>query len=295
MINKISVYWKDTRARIIGKGAKSVSWSGRERLGTILQFAIGLIYVMLGVFMLCKKERANLLIERGLAQDIVIGTELLVLGVYALLHVTITLSEHSRCKLVKMIQSVAVTLIMPYYVCIDGLKRLMKDTRQEHVAFFLPFYLVSLLVVAITFVCGLKVLAEWKFVYSYIEMATLIMVLLLVIEFLALGKGFVRLFWKWVTRSERLDMINAVNKQNSNGVKINDEWEEMLKDKGRYEWKYIKDELEYTKIYIYIMLVIMVLCIPKDNILLELMSNQLLGITTIAALGREVKGKMKGE
>lgn len=39
-----------------------------------------------------------------------------------------------------------------------------------------------------------------------------------------------------------------------------------------------------------------VLCIPKeDGSLTELLVNQYLGVATIAALGREVKGKMKDD
>ena len=62
--------------------------------------------------------------------------------------------------------------------------------------------------------------------------------------------------------------------------------------KFREEWMIVKAELEYTRIYFYIVLMLLVLWIPKElGSLSEQYANQFYGIITIAALAREAKAK----
>lgn len=86
--------------------------------------------------------------------------------------------------------------------------------------------------------------------------------------------------------------VKRTAKINWRGVMKDDEHKKARQDKVEHEWSIVKEELEYTEIYFYIFLTILVLWIPKKaGSLSELLANQFLGITTITALAREAKAK----
>ena len=86
--------------------------------------------------------------------------------------------------------------------------------------------------------------------------------------------------------------IKKTSKVNWKGTLNDSDHKKEREDIFVEEWDIVKKELEYSKIYFYIILVVLVLWIPKeDGSLQELLINQFLGITTIAALAREAISK----
>lgn len=97
-------------------------------------------------------------------------------------------------------------------------------------------------------------------------------------------------------RREQKEQIKGISKVNWRGTMKDEDHRQARKNKFNCEWNIIKKELEYTRIYVYIILTILVLLIPKESgSLTEMFVNQFLGITTIAALAREAKAKRKDD
>lgn len=303
MSSKIKEFWNKNRTEILdsvnhtkqrNKPKEKIEEKVRkERVAIGILLLMGTVYVLLGASLLRNFMPNNLHIAAS--QNTFIGYELVVLGTYALLLAFLFYCEQgswSTRRLLKWVELFLILLILPLHLCMKGIKALLKEKRQEHVVYLLPYYLLSLLFVAFFFVFLASFASALGISDVYNECITFAIVCVLIFVFFWLGKLFAY-FATWIT-------VKSVQKlEVKRTSKIN--WRRTLNDKhhkkerlDRFEkeWEIVKKELEYTRIYFYIVLTVLVLCIPKtEGSISELYINQFMGITTIAALAREAKGK----
>lgn len=265
----------------------------REYKVKLIPLAIGFLYVLLGMLLFKNVRQENLILERP--QDVVISLELIVLGIYALLNVFIFYTMYGRRRnswVIRSIRFLLIFLMIPYHICIRVIKYLIKDTRQEHVTQFYQYYLISLLFTVISYGIILMWMSKWEIPEAYNGIIGFVIVFILLNEFFLYGKVFSYLATKIMIRSTQRIELKSKSK-NSWRRALNDaNHKQARKIKFRQEWEIVREELEYTRIYFYIVLMILVLWIPKETgSLSEQYANQFYGITTIAALAREAKAK----
>lgn len=265
----------------------------REHKAVKVPLIIGIIYVFVGAVLLRYLIQNDLFIAEP--RNVVIGFELIILGTYSLLHTLIfycVLGRWSGKCIVKFLKAILIVLMLPYHLCIKGIKAFIKDKRQEHVMYLFPYYLISLLIVMFSFNLALNFISRLEISEAYNEVVSFIIVCCLILEFFGFGKFFAYFITKFVIKSVQKSEIKKISKINWRGTMKDDKHKEERRNKFNDEWTIVKKELEYTKIYFYIILTVLVLWIPKkDNSLAELLVNQFLGITAIAALARESKTK----
>ncbi len=262
----------------------------RERIAQIFLLLMGIIYILLGMILL---GSSKWFVENP--QNTVLGYEVIILGIYALLHVFIFFCEQTKKRekwIIKNIKEILIFFMLPYHLCIKGIKSFIKARRQEHVSQFFPYYLMSLFVVMFTYIFMIKFVANRGIDKVYNECIGFVVVFCLVKEFLLCGKWFAYLSTKSVIKSIQKAQLKRTTKVNWRGAMKDELHKQERCKKFEEEWIVVKEELEYTEIYFYIFLTILVMCIPKESgSLSELLSNQFLGITTVAALAREAKSK----
>lgn len=306
-LNKIKEFWCKNRDEIIDlvintkyaedrrekKKEEIDKKIKREYMAIILLLIIGIIYVLSGSFLLLHLGQDGLFLTES--QNIIIGYEMIILGIYALLYVAIFFSKCGNWEkyfLLKTIKAIVIFLMLPYHAFGKLIKSLIKGTRQEHVSQFFPYYLVSMLFVALMFAVVVKRVAGCGYDKAYNGIIGFVLVLAFIKMFFWCGKLFVYLFLKIEITSVEKAKVESTSKINWRGTKKDDKHRREKHEEFQKEWIVINKELEYSKIYFYIILAILILCIPKKpGSLSELLSNQFWGITTIAALSREVKSK----
>lgn len=307
MLNRIKEFWCKNRAEIIDSvtNTKQNEKQGkkkqeeieekikREHKAVKIPLIMGIVYVFVGAVLLRYLKQNDLFIAEP--QNVVIGFELIILGTYALLHTFIfycVLGRWSEKCLVKIIKAILLFFMLPYHLCIKGMKAFIKDKRQEHVMSLFPYYLISLLIVMFSFIFVVNFISGLGISEAYNEFVGFIIVCCLILEFFGCGKIFAYFITKSVIKSVQKAEVKKTSKINWRGTMKDDKHKEERRNKFNDEWNIVKKELEYTKIYFYIILTVLVLWIPKkDNSLAGLLVNQFLGITTIAALAREAKAK----
>lgn len=261
----------------------------RKRIKALL--IIGIIYVLIGSILLLLLTQGNLTNP----SYIVISIELMLLGIYVLLYAIIFYSIHNnwdRFWLLKFFKEVAIFAMLPYHISLKRIKAFLHDTNQEHVAYLLPYYLISLFIIIFSYVLIIKMIAGCHIDEAFNEMLGFIIVFILINEFFLLGKFFAFYSTKEQIRSTQKAEVKKVSKVNWRRTLNDNKHREERITKFNNEWNIVKNELEYTKLYVYILVTILILCIPKkDGTFGELLSNQFFGITTIAALAREAKSK----
>lgn len=265
----------------------------RERKAIKLPLIMGVVYVLAGIILLWYYGQYSSFVDEP--QNTIIGLELIVVGTYALLYVAIFYSERGNWKkhwFLKVVRGLVLLLMLPYHIGIKLIKSFLKDRRQEHVSQFFPYYLISLFIVMFTYIFMIKLIAGWNIDEAYNGITGFIVVLTLLKEFFWCGKLFGYLSTKSVIKSVQKATIKKTSKVNWRGIMNDELHKQERRDKFEEEWVVVKEELEYTEIYFYIILTVLVLWIPKESgSLSELLSNQFFGITTIAALARETKSK----
>lgn len=306
MLNRIKEFWCKNRDEIIDSvtNTKQSEKQGkkkqeeieekikREHKAVKIPLIMGIVYVFVGTILLWNLKD-NLFVAEP--QNVVIGFELIILGIYALLHTFIFYCVQGCWKgkcLVKIIKEIFVFLMLPYYLCIKGIKAFIKDKRQEHVMHLFPYYLISLFIVMISFAFVVCIISGLGISEANNEFVGFIIVCCLIFEFFGCGKIFAYFLTKSVIKSVQRAEVKSTSKINWRKTFNDGNHKKERRDKFKKEWEIVKKELEYTKIYFYIILTVLVLWIPKeDGSLTELLVNQFLGITTIAALAREAKAK----
>lgn len=305
--NRIINYLHETRSEIIesvssnresdNQRKTSLDADARKKreLGTIIRLlVVGEVYIVVGVVFL------SLFIKGGrFAKDpypaIIGGIVLLFLGVYALVYSCLLFcmqEEVSERKLAKKGKEFLICLMFPYHICIKGAKKLIKDNRQEHVIYLLPYYCISIFIVLFLFVFVAQFISCLGLSKSYDEVLGFIIVIVLVTVFWGMNKGFAYLSTKSLIWSVQKAKVKRTSKGNWRGTLNNSEHKKERKSKFEEEWKTVKKELEYSKIYFYMLLTILIICMPREEgSLMSLLKNQFMGITTIAALWREVRAK----
>lgn len=304
---KIKTFWVTNRDEIIEsvmstkqnemqdkkKKEEIEEFQKRERKAIKLPLIMGLVYILAGIILLWYYGRHSSFVNEP--QNTIIGLELIVVGIYALLYVIIFYSERGNWKkhwLLKVVRGFVLFLMLPYHIGIKLIKSFLKDTRQEHVSQFFPYYLISLFIVMFTYIFMIKLIAGWKIDDAYNWVAGFMVVFVLLKEFFWCGKFFAYLSTKSVIKSVQKAKIKKMSKVNWRGIMNDELHKQERRDKFEEEWVVVKEELEYTEIYFYIILTVLVLWIPKESgSLSELLSNQFFGITTIAALAREAISK----
>lgn len=304
MLKKIKNFWCENRIEIIDfvTNTKQNEKQGkkkqeeieekikRERKYIKIPLIMGIVYVLAGSVLLWND---NLFVAEPL--NVVIGFELIVLGTFALLLTFIFYCVQGRWRekrFIKIIKEIFIFLMLPYYLCIKWIKNFIKDKRQEHVTHLFPYYLISLFIVAFLFAFVVGTLYEIGIRVVYNEFVGFIIVCCLIFTFFGCGKFFAYFLTKSIIKSVQRAEVKTTSRTNWRKT-FNDEVHKKERQaKFEKEWEIVKKELGYTKIYIYIILTVLVLLIPKKNgSLTELLVNQFLGITAIAALAREAKDK----
>lgn len=266
----------------------------REQKHQKITFFVGSAYVLSGVILLYYSEHENLLINEP--QNFIGGLELIILGIYALLHTFLFQCIYGPLQGKHIIKTIFVICMIPYYFCINCAKKIVKITEQEHVIYLFPYYLISLFLVAISYTFIAQVILNCQLSRAFDESVTFFIVLVLVCEFFAIGKFFAYICTKSIIKSIQKNKIKKVSKKNWRSTWKDDNHREERRIEFENEWTKVQNQLEYTKIYFYMFLTIVVLCIPKtDNVISELFMNQFLGVTTIAALAREVKSRKESD
>lgn len=302
MLNTIKDFWQKNRDEIITwvinikhgeeqeKNKEEIEEKVvREQRAVKIQLILGVAYVLAGIF---------LFLNSKLQKD-VIALELIILGAFALLHTFIFCCEQA-CRqekyLVKVIKEIFILLMFPYYLCIKWIKAFIKDKRQGHITYLLPDYLLSVFIVIISFAVVVDIIAGVGKSEEINEFLGFIIVFGLIIEFWGCGKVLARFSTKSMIKSVQKAEVKRMSKLNWRVLFNDAEHKKGRKEQFEKEWEIVKKELEYTEIYFYILLTVFVLWLPKEaGSLTELLVNQFLGITTIAALAREAKAKKVGD
>ena len=267
-------------------------------------FIMGIIYVIISgiiIFEVIPFDKVN--IDR--IQIIVLAIELFLIGMYAIFYsglffieLKIIESENSGKKgqvILKILVQVLLVLISPYYYCAKFLKNIIKNIRQQHVMQLLPNYLISLLAV-LFFLVVIYSSDKYLIKIKYLEGICFALDLVLLAIFYGSGKILSKAMLKSIIRSTQKYEIKRVSKNNWRNVFKDEIHRKERKDRFNKEWKRVEEELEYTKIYFYIVLSILLLCFPKnDSKVIQIMMEQFLGIISIAALSREVRSKKENE
>lgn len=306
-MDKIKEYWVKNRDEIIEtiagtnqnlEGSRKKQKRVEEKIEKECKYIkapllIGVLYVVLGILLIVFPEHYFLIIiSQG---NMLLAYVLIILGIYALLYAFIFICMYGKWSKYwwgRKLKGVLVFLMFPYHVCIKKVKEFIKENRQAHVTYLFPYYLISLLIVLFSYIFLVNVIPKLEFFKGYDELVAFVIVFLLVVEFFGIGKIFSFLLTKSLIWSIQKHKIKSESK-----VKWRDamrQHKQVRKEMFDEEWKIVKEELEYSEIYFYIILNIVILILPKvDGSLGELLSTQLVGITTIAALGREAKSKNK--
>lgn len=255
-----------------------------------ITLGVGIVYVLAGIISLYYTIHNNL--SESEPQMFIMGWELLILGIYALLHTAIFSCVYGKLQEAEKIKKIFVGLMLPYHLCIKSIKKFLKEVKQEHVAYLIPYYLISIFLVAILYIIIAEVILTWHLGEAYNELVAFVIVCCLLWAFFKLVGLSAYICTRSIIKSIQKNEVKSISKKNWRSTLKNSDFKMERYSKFRKEWGIVKQELECTKLYAYIILTIFVLCIPKtEGSFGELLINQFLGVTTIAALAREVKGK----
>lgn len=250
---------------------------------------VGILYFATGIALLVYNIMKYKSIKSIEPQLVVGSIELIILGFYTLLYVLISHGEIYGWKR-KKVKAAVITLMIPYHICIKRVKAIIRDSKQEHVSYLVPYYLISLVLVVITFGLLVNIVARLGLDEGYNWIIGLVIDIVLIKEFFVFAKGFAYLLTRQLICSEQKYKIKATSKTNWRESYRNGDHKKERDDRLKLEWGIVTFELEYSKLYFYVILTLLVLCMPKESgTISELLSDQFMGITTVAALIREAK------
>lgn len=289
-----SKYKKETIENILGQqySLESNQNSKKKNLNNVIFNIMVVLYLFIGIILIIGyfKLFDNI-------QFKVIGVEFLVLGIYGLLSSCVLFIQIKEKKHIWEIWicNLSIALMLPYRMFSKLLNKILKDSRQKHVAYLYPYYLISLLLTLLT---AIILIYSWEIYYNisqFNNIIGLVMAFFFINEYLLLGKKFA----KWLIKLE-VDKVQIDEIREKSMINWYRTFKDPIHKKNRQsrfkeEWKTVELELEYTKIYFYIILTVLVLCIPKSNSNIDIILNQFMGVVTITALGREVKAKIDGK
>lgn len=227
IIERICAFWVENKKEII----ESVSNEKQEKahkkkrggekapeengivIAMLIPGVMGVVYIVVGGILLLLTINQKIY---GLgAQDIVISMELIVLGIYALLHAILSCSEHygwEECRLTRVLRLCVIILIFPYHLCIKTIKRFIKNIRQEHVTHLFPYYLISAIIVMFTYILIINIIAGLKFDEMFNEVIAFGIVLTLLKEFFWVGEKFAYHITKSIIKSVQKAKIKKLLK-----------------------------------------------------------------------------------
>ena len=186
-----------------------------------------------------------------------------------------------------------------------GFDYLFRESRQGTVVVYLTDVLIAFLISCTFFA---KLLIEVLFVVK--EVLERYLLLRITDEFIAFCIVFISLLFFFylskvmIHKSIKSAIVYAKRKElESKSKKCVKEAIKSPKIQEEIQNKYIEEckiadkQLEYTKLYIYAFINVVLLCLHFDekDIYGKMMANQFMGITTITALFREVGGNIRNE
>ena len=293
-MKNIKELWAVNRDEIVASVMSHKQDNEKRELKSIrLMLIVGVAYFLAGVVLLAYNViKCNSKVK--VAPELWVGSvELIVLGIYSLLYACIFYSIKNKWKIGK---AIVICLMMPYHICIKRIKAFIKDSRQEHVSYLLSYYLIGLFIVLATYIFLTGIIARLRFDEGYNWTIGFVVVFILIREFLVCGRVFAYLSTRQLVCSVQKYEIKKISKINWRGVYKDDVHKQERADRIKAEWAIVKEELKYSRIYFYIILTVLVLCMPKESgTISELLSNQFIGITTVAALIRETKNEKQKE
>lgn len=286
-----SKYKKETIENILGQqySLESNQNSKKKNLNNVIFNIMVVLYLFIGIILIIGyfKLFDNI-------QFKVIGVEFLVLGIYGLLSSCVLFIQIKEKKHIWEIWicNMSIALMLPYHMFSKLLNKILKDSGQKHVAYLYPYYLISLLLTLLT---AIILIYSWEIYYNippFNNIIGLVMAFFFINEYLLFGKKFA----KWLIKLE-VDKVQIDEIREKSMINWYRTFKDPIHKKNRQsrfkeEWKTVELELEYTKIYFYIILTVLVLCIPKSNSNIDIIVNQFMGVMTITALGREVRAKI---
>lgn len=321
---KITQCWKEKREEIIKEVAvpeprrqndkksktqvgdcKVISQKVRKN---IIPFIIGMVYIFIGIFIYLIPNAPIFCDLKGVWENSVFFSfELIILGQYSVLYGIIAQlgSNDNRYqkKSCYFILTVALALMLPYHLIIRFINKLLNLVRQKHVAYLFPYYLLSIFAVLLLFsIAAIKVPTLKEFVDLRLkiklndEAIAFIIVFVSICLYFKITELFAWLSTRSVVRSVQKSRLKRESKNNWRGTMKDELYRNERKENMRKEWEVVRAEIQYSKLYFYILLNVIILCSPiGENEFLRLIVNEIVGVTTLAALAREVRSSMKNE
>ena len=170
-------------------------------------------------------------------------------------------------------------------------------------AYLFPYYLLSIFAVLLLFsIAAIKVPTLKEFVDLRLkiklndEAIAFIIVFVSICLYFKITELCAWLSTRSVVRSVQKSRLKRESKNNWRGTMKDELYRNERKENMRKEWEVVRAEIQYSKLYFYILLNVIILCSPiGENAFLRLIVNEIVGVTTLAALAREVRSSMKNE
>lgn len=196
-------------------------------------------------------------------------------------------------------------LIVPFELMKKIIQIVLNVSRQKETIQYIPEFFLSL---ALTLIITMTVYLKWgeTFVNSLHsktnivvndETITLILVVLIILTFFYLSKIMICELERLYIYLEEKRIVKSKSKINYRKT-LNDNLHlEQRQKKYAKRMTIINRELDYSRIYFYLIVNIILLCIHIDpsDIYGTLFKNTFLGVTTLAALIREVQSRYESE
>lgn len=276
MNRKSTDFWNNYSPQILNK--MYFFDKARAKTSATILLILALIYIVLGI---CFFRKCSLLIK--LFQYEFIGVPFICGGIYALCSSVIIVLTNKILNInhAHIIINIAILFLIPYYIAENCINKFIQHSHQEHVMLSMLYFGIDFLI------CILVLLAIInKQSNCNNDLVCFFIVLIFMLSFWNLGK-----ITAWLLT--KLDVKFRVKYDIKNNSISKEDVIIYKRKLFMLQWNIIKTELQYSMLYWYIIISILVLMMPKmDGSILQRLSNQFMGITAIAALCREAKAKI---
>lgn len=207
-----------------------------------------------------------------------------------------------KCWLVLRVLFIVVLPLIYIKKCISVV---LRETRQQTVATFIPEIFLALILTLITFI-----LIEIPILQCISQVCEKVFITILTEEFIALCMAFILIYTffascRWIVHlSIKLNIkelkrreLKRISKVNVRGTKKSVNIEEELEKKHVDLRKKADIELKYTELYFYVLMngILLSLHMEESAIYEKMFANAFVGVTTLTALLREVNSNKENE